>query len=504
LWRSRLSEVADRPWLARALFIAAALLVSWLHLFVHGTGIGRHELGLDEAGTWGVAARPLGVVLTLPTEFHSQPPLYYLVLHFLLGINDSPWFLRGFSWLCCLLCVQLILFYLDELTLLARVFLSVLFIYAGLTTYLATNVRPYGMATLATLAASVLLVRLARAPTRRRAIAYAVWATVMLYTMAFNIATFMAHSLAAAAVVTVDLARFGRLAAWRRHRGLLLAMGTVVIAYLPYLFLALHYQYKPNPVRTIDKVLRYGTYELTVMDHFQLATPVMLGLCALWAVGIVGELRERNGLVLLWPLMAVGQIAFVYFFIVGRSPIGPQGKYMMPSFVALAALAAFGVHHLLAARARAAWLVLPPLLAALVWPRYRQFHDYMKSSIPPGPFGVLHREMSKQHGKKVIFFDIGYDGQHLEYVIRNDPDITTATDRSSGWGSGGTNRLEASYVLATIGRSHATTRCYYYYLKYPSGPYATTFVPAMQRLGYQQVPALPPIHGHAVPGFCRT
>ena len=91
MWRERLSEICSRPAVARAIWIATALLISWLHLFVHGTRIDHSELDLDESGTWGVARRSLGVVLTLPTEFHSQPPLYYLILHGIIQISSSTW-----------------------------------------------------------------------------------------------------------------------------------------------------------------------------------------------------------------------------------------------------------------------------------------------------------------------------------------------------------------------------------------------------------------------------
>src|SRR2546430_6419188 len=177
--RGRLWEISDRPRLARAVWAAIAVLLGCLHLFVHGAWIDRDELILDEAGTWGVAVQPLGRLLTLPTEFHSQPPLYYIVLHLLLHAGSAPWFLRGFSWLCCLLFIGYALFFIEELSLLARVVLCLLFLHGDLTHYLATSVRPYAMAAFCTLVASVTLVRLARAPTRRRLVAYAAWALAM-------------------------------------------------------------------------------------------------------------------------------------------------------------------------------------------------------------------------------------------------------------------------------------------------------------------------------------
>lgn len=505
MWQSRLAEISDSPRLSRAIWLALAILIAWLHLFVHGTRIDHHELVLDEAGTWGVATRPFLEVLTLPTEFHSQPPLYYLILHVIAGIDSSPWVLRGFSWLCCLLVVLFILFHADELALHTRVFASLLFVFSDLTSYLATTVRPYGLATLCTLVSSVLLVRLLRRPTRRRAIAYGIWTTAMLYTMAFDVAVLMVHGLVVAGLCAHTALVHGE--GWRpvlrRNQDLLVALAAVGVAYLPYLAMAVHYQYKPNPTRTLDLVLRLTTYEVTFQDHFGLASPMMAGLYALCAFAIFAELRARNVTVWLWPLLAVGQVAFVYFFIIGRSSIGAQGKYMMPAFVAMVVLASLGFQQLTRPVVRGLWPVLVVVMAVLAWPRYQQFRQALAAPRPVGPFETLHREMARQPGKKLIFFDVGYDGQHLEYVIRDDPQVATATRRGRGWASGGESHLTDDYVADTITRTAAFTRCYYYFLQHPQGPYSRVFVPAMQRLGYAPLPPLPLIHGRQVPGFCK-
>ncbi len=478
--------------------------MSWLHLFVHATRMGDAELSLDEAGTWGVARRSLGTLVTLPTAFHSQPPLYYFILHGLIGISSQQWFLRGFSWLCFLITLQFVLFYLDELNLFARLFLCLLLIYADISHYLATAVRPYGLATLCTLVSTVLLTRLLREPTRRRAIAYALWALAMLYSMAFAVAVLLVHGMVAAATVTAALPRFGLRDALRRHRALLLAMTCVVIAYLPYLFMAIHYQYKPNPAHTLDLVRNPHTYENALTEQFQLPVPMMLGLFALCVFAVAGELRGRNFVVLLWPLLVFGQIAFVFFFIVGRSPIGAQPKYMMPAFLAVCMLAALGFQQLLPRTERAVWHCVPVLLGALVWSRYGDFHTYMHTRAPLGQFEILHGAMAQQPGKKLIFFDIGYEGQFLEHVIRDDANVDLGIMRGPAWATGGDNHLDPKYIIDTVDKAAPTTRCFFYYLQHPNGPYATAFVPTMQRLGYTELPALPRIHGHRVPGFCRN
>ena len=88
--------------------MSIAVVISLLLLFLRGTGISDAELWLDESSTYGTAVRSFGTVLTLPTEFHSQPPFYYLLLHFALKLSSARWFIRGLSWLSCFLLVQFV------------------------------------------------------------------------------------------------------------------------------------------------------------------------------------------------------------------------------------------------------------------------------------------------------------------------------------------------------------------------------------------------------------
>ena len=478
--------------------------MSWLHLFARAAGIGHAELSLDEAGTWGVARRSLGTLLTLPTEFHSQPPLYYVVLHFLMQLNDQPWFLRGFSWFCVLLAIQFILFYFDELTLLARVFLCLILIQGDLTSYLATAVRPYGLATLCTIVSCALLLRTLREPTPQRLWGYGVWTVLMLYSMAFSVATFLVQGLFVVGTCLVQGAQRGWRPTWERRRGLLLVMAAVTVAYVPYLWMAIHYQYRPNATDTLPLVLNLATYQRSLANQFRFPEAMMQALYVLCLFALVVRLKERRPDVLLWPLLIVGQIGFVWFFIVGRSPIGVQGKYLMPAFVALAVLATIGFQQLTARAKPAIWLAVPVALAVLVLPAWRTFHHHFGAPVPQGPFARLHVEMARQPGKKLIFFDTGWEGQHLEYVTRNDPDIEYGTQRGTGWASGGENRLSPTYIVQTIERTAPTTRCYYYYLERPGEVFATAFVPTMKRFGYTELPPLPVTHGRRVPGFCRN
>jgi hypothetical protein len=146
--------------------------------------------------------------------------------------------------------------------------------------------------------------------------------------------------------------------------------------------------------------------------------------------------------------------------------------------------------------------VLIVYLAFHVWPEYQRFHGWWHTPRAVGPFEVLRRQLAAIPGNKIVFFDTGYEGQHFEYVIRHDRTVSAATRRGSGWASGG-DVLTDDYIRDTIAATAATTRCYYYYLERPAGPYAHTFVTELQRRGYTPGPPVSSLYRRTVPGFCR-
>jgi len=163
-WSRRLGELCSNRRAAYYLWLAIAVAISLLHLFTNTLGIRHSDMSLDDAGTWGIANRSLATQLTLPTEFHSQPPLYYVLLHVLLYFSSAPWFLRGISWTFCWILMLFVLFGWHELDLISRVAFCLFFLGAGMTPYFASCVRPYGLACLLTVAASVAFLRLGVAP----------------------------------------------------------------------------------------------------------------------------------------------------------------------------------------------------------------------------------------------------------------------------------------------------------------------------------------------------
>ena len=497
-WRERLDEIfVGRPRLSWAVWMSIALVIALLHLFTHGAHIGDAELWLDESSTYGIAARSLGTVFTLPTEFHSQPPLYYLLLHFVIKVDSQRWFIRGISWFSCLLFLQFILFYFHELNLIARVFLCALFLESALSHYLSTALRPYGMAVFLTLVSSVMLLRMVREPTRRPATVYVAWTLAMLYTMAFDVGVLLGHGAFLVLVWAADL-RLGLRTMLRRHRATIAAMAACALGYLPYFLLAYHYHYAPNRQHNAHLALSVSAYVGPLLEHLHFGASWMTLFYALMGIALLGAAARRDPSALAWLLTFLIQMAFVWIFIVGRSVIGMQGRYLAPGYVAAIVLAALGFEQLVARTNPAAWIGTLLFLLWLAWPAAQAFHVAQHTPGPVGPWASLHQEMKTHPGKKVIFFYIGYSGQDFEYEVRDDPSVITATMRGRLLASGGDSHLDPAYVAGIIDKTHADTSCYYYWIQGSNSVYANVFVPAMKRLGYVEQPPI-----REVRRFCR-
>ena len=354
---------------------------------------------------------------------------------------------------------------------------------------------------------SVLLVRVVTEPNRRRVVAYVLATLAMLYSLAFAAPVILAQGLF---VVGIGLAQ-GFRQGWRamllRYRNALLAVTLVAMAYVPYVIMALHYQASSYakaaaPQRSLGS-LGWTAYVHTVNEElFRFSSTGRLLLGGLLALGLCVPLCKRSWSGVLWLLMAFVQVTFVWLFVTGRSLLWFQGKYMTPAFIALCWLGALGVQHVFPLLRRGLWLALPFLLGWLVWGEYGKFRAYFASSQPLGFFQSFYRTLSEQPGKKVVFFDLGYDGQHLEYQSRNDRDVTVATMRGRGWASAGNNHLEPGYVSSVIDQTAPITRCYYYVIADPQGPYQSTFVPRLSGLGFAPRPSLR-VARRLTPVYCR-
>ena len=499
--RVGLSELGVSRRLGVALWSITTALFALLHLFLHGLHIADREPWLDEASTYGVAARTFADNFTVPIAFHSQPPLYYLLLHALIRINSSEWFLRGFSWSLILVLIVLVLWWVRELTLLARLFfVFTILLTVQFTNYLSQEMRPYALCALTTFVATILFLRAVAEPTRARAIRYAVAATVMLYVLAFDVWVFTCHGLFFAAVLALRARRQGFRAAVKDYGPLAIALASTALAYLPYLWATVHWN------AAIGHWSWRGAFtQMTDLSHYTAAAQSFLPLWAPYSFALYGlvllALRggpaERRADVILWFVICVGQIAFVQGFLFGRTPV--FDRYYTPAFPAFYFLMASGVSQNFRVT-RPFFLVVPLVLAMAAWSYAGPFLSSARAPLGGGEWRSVHHALASVAGRKVIFFDTGYNGQMLEYVARNDRSLVFATMKGGRWATGGDNHLSSSYIEQTIDAEATATRCFYYVVdRGEASPYYSVFEPAMRRRGY--APAASP--GARIYGFCK-
>ena len=471
--------------------VIAFVLVALVHLFKNGQGLALRELSRDEAGTWGIAVQSLWRNFTLPTEFHSQPPLYYLCLHFLVKLGESELFMRATSWLFCLGVAGFAIFGLREVNRLSRVVLAVLFVFNGLTGWISGNVRPYAMAALAGFLSLVFFVRFFPEPSRKRAIAYLGATTVMLYLTPLAVWTFASQIFFALAMVGVHLGRHGLRATIARYRLVAATMVATGLLYLPYFLMAVHYQLRPGLGldRTLHAVLNWQNF-LDIFGAFSLlGSPFPQTLLGLILLAVVLELTARRPTVLVWLLVAGGHIGFAYGFLLGRTTVFYH--YMTPAFPAFCFLVALGVHHLTEGASRHAFKVALAVLVLLALTYWGDFRASVAAPVPDQGWRRTSAGLAAIPGLKVVFFDTGYDGQFLAYYARKDRNLVLATMKGTGWASGGNDHLEPAYVQGVI-REHGTTpACYLFRVtEGPRSQYRMTFVPAVTALGYVELPAV--------------
>src|SRR5262249_45368032 len=149
---------------------------------------------------------------------------------------------------------------------------------------------------------------------------------------------------------------------------------------------------------------------------------------------------------------------------------------------------------------RKLWWVAPLALAVLAWQAYTPFAASVRAPLGGGRWRALRDGLVAVPRRKGIFFDVGYNGQMLQYEARNHREIVLALQKGSGWAAGGDFPLDPAYIESTIAREAPTTRCFYYLIEQSPGPYNTVFLPAMERLGYREAPS----PGPAVSGFCKA
>jgi hypothetical protein len=513
---------------AWAIFVTGVVLVTLLHLFQNGTSIDHKEVWEDEASTYIASRYPVARLVWLVIREHSQPPLYYLIVHFVSRLSGSEVVLRGLSWLFCLLLLYFVLFAMNELHLAARFVFAVGVVFSGYTHYLAQELRPYALAALTTLVSSVLLVRLLDEPrSGRRFALYLGSALLMLASLAFDVWVIVAHGIYCALVIGARARERGRLApAVREHRLVILALAVAGALYLPYVIAAGAATGGPingplNPKHPLaDRLLdmvKPGVYRDVFTRYAGTPATAAAGLqLGLALSAVVVRLRRRDPLPVLLLLLFFGQIVFVRAFLFGA--YGASPRYYTPAFPVFFWCVAIGADHLLGAGRRFA--VVPGLLAMalLTYTGAPAFAAYLDKPVPRPNWRRLYDETRVIPGKKAFFADHGGYAQMLEYIARNDHDYVFFTNLHENVPhkniSLAGRPMTKAYIEASVQAAAADTSCFFY-MNNKRGKdtslYDAVFVPEMEDLGFEEAfhstssaKLADPFHDwFDVVGFCR-
>ncbi|MFR9780032.1 glycosyltransferase family 39 protein [Micromonospora sp. MS34] len=203
-----------------------------LTLVVTLVGIGHAQLWRDELATWSAAARPVGDLVRLAGTIDAATGPYYLFMHGWTAVfGASPTALRLPSALAMAAAAG-ITARLGERLASARVGLLAGLLFAVLpgTSRYGQEARPYALATLFAVLATLLLVEALRRPTWRRWAGYAIVSAVLGLTHLIAVTLLAAHGL----VVLLAARRGRRGLLWRW----LLAMLPVVLVVTPLLLVA--------------------------------------------------------------------------------------------------------------------------------------------------------------------------------------------------------------------------------------------------------------------------
>ena len=137
----------------RCLFFALLLLF----LVSQNTqDIEERQFWFDEIVTLEVAQKPFWKIpkITVVTSDHNQPPIFYLISHFAAKIGTDPIILRSVSFICYILMIVFVLFFLHEFRFATRFFFCLVLLLSPFAAYAATEFRPYAIAALSILLSS--------------------------------------------------------------------------------------------------------------------------------------------------------------------------------------------------------------------------------------------------------------------------------------------------------------------------------------------------------------
>jgi 4-amino-4-deoxy-L-arabinose transferase-like glycosyltransferase len=190
--------------------------------------------------------------------------------------------------------------------------------------------------------------------------------------------------------------------------------------------------------------------------------------------------RHRDAFIGFLILIVGVQISLSHGFLAGRS--GFAFRYLAPAYPALCMLVGIGAYAIMR-HFRLADLSLVGASAAVLFVAIVSFPGAYGNR-PVGPLRQLRADLVKVPGNKVVFFDVGWDGERLQYETRRDPSISVMTDPGTGWATGGV-LMTNDYVSRIIqDRAPRTSMFFYQYDSvWRRATFDSAFVPGMERLG---------------------
>jgi hypothetical protein len=464
-----------------ALVIAAALIFA-ASIFLTIPQLSKGELDLDEAGTFLVSTRPLADVLTVPTTWHSQPPLFYLALRAVAMQDDNEPALRILPWVFMFALGASMLLWAGELSPIARVVAVGILLLSDYGRYITVEVRPYSMAALFSCWSCLFFWRLATAPNAKRLAGYVLLTCLMDYTVAVASWIVAAQLTAAAMIIVYDARRVGPRRALEKRR--LLVAGLVIsgLIYLPYLVIVWMLQSAvghPSALAALREGLNPRYFVSGPM--YLTRTAYGIGFLAIAAAAYAAwdGFRRRDLFIGFLIFVVAVQISLSHGFLAGRSAFA--FRYLAPAYPALCMLVGIGTYAVMR-HFRLGELTLVGAAAAILLAAIVSFPK-ASSREREAPWRRLRADLVKLPGQKVVFFDVGWDGQRLQYETRHDPSVSVMTDPGTGWATGGIY-LSPDYVRRVIRQRAPQTSMFFYQFDsvYRRSTYDSAFVPEMQRL----------------------
>lgn len=504
-------ELRGSPEVVGAKLASLLGLLTLLHVVLNWTGIGNEEFWIDEASTYALSVYPLERVVTITIDYHSQPPLFYILVNLVARLSATEAALRAIPWTCCLLFVYYAVLALPELKLVSRVVLAVMFIAHGHTFFMAQEMRPYALSVLTTFVASVQMVRLLEQPkSESRFWWYVISALLMAYSLAFTAWMLVAHGIFGACVIVQRMIREGVWPTLVEHKLVFGALACVAGLYLPYVIAVTKAQAR-TMTESVTLAARWDVateskHHLKALSKMVLLKePMSYVVYAIATYVAVRRLRRGDLLPILLVLMLFGHIAFVHGFLHGKlhpSAIDVGGvakhirvshRYYTPAYGVFLWWLAIAFDEFVGRRNRTAMRASIFVIVALLAIEGPDAVAQWREPALVRNWRRLFDETRVIPGTKGFFFDTGFYGQMLEHQARDDRSyyffLRGYEPIPGTMMAGGGSNMTPGYINQMVDRYVGEVRCFFYVSNKRKGHpnlYEPAFVPTMARIGYQK------------------